>query len=288
MYDTHVITFRCVKTRQVKMKEDLPFFSVRLYTFVCDNNMRSWPEAGAWITNGLRRAPHLSRLVLHCWFFEKLWFDRFFLHTFSLVRNIQHLHLGINPFKAKGILKLLSKALCFLPRLRYLDVGANSLGSDGAKYLAKGITVAQNIQTVNLAGNHIGADGAKYLAEALKFTPNVTSLDLGNNSIEDLGVTYLAEAFSFVPGLRRLKLWLNQIGQRGIIELAKGLKFLPNLSDLDLYGNMIEAEKFRCLSDALSHLSNFQYLDIRQNDEKTSASKLFLKESFQHVPNLDL
>lgn len=83
-------------------------------------------------------------------------------------------------------------------------------------------------------------------------------------------------------------MWSNKIRGDGITELASGLKLLPNLSHLDLYNNMVKLEDFRCLSDTLIHLSHFEHLDIRLNVEETSASYLYLKDLFQHVPKLDL
>ena len=48
--------------------------------------------------------------------------------------------------------------------------------------------------TINLRWNSIGAEGAKYVAEALKVNTSLTEIDLGDNNIGAEGAKYVAEA----------------------------------------------------------------------------------------------
>ena len=47
-------------------------------------------------------------------------------------------------------------------------MGGNSIGDEGAEYLAEALKVNNSVTEINLNHNSIGSEGAKHLAEALK------------------------------------------------------------------------------------------------------------------------
>jgi len=55
---------------------------------------------------------------------------------------------------------------------------------------------------IDLSANQLGNDGAKYIADVLKVNTTLKSLDIGYNEFGDAGVSYIAEALKM--GLRRL------------------------------------------------------------------------------------
>ena len=72
--------------------------------------------------------------------------------------------------------------------------------------------------------NSIGNEGAVYLADALKVNTTLTSLNLSDNIIGKEGEAYLADALKVNTTLTSLNLYVNSLGNGGSERIGIGLK----------------------------------------------------------------
>ena len=88
----------------------------------------------------------------------------------------------------------LAKALKGNTTLKRLDLGLNSIGTEGAKALAVLLKDDTSLTNLDLWNNNIGDDGADALAEALKINKTLSTLVVSQNDISTDAANNLKDA----------------------------------------------------------------------------------------------
>ncbi|KAL7466713.1 hypothetical protein ACHAXS_007029, partial [Conticribra weissflogii] len=135
----------------------------------------------------------------------------------------------------------------------------NSIGVEGAVFLAEALKDNQTLIYLNLSANSIGHKGAGALAEALKVNKTLQKIFLGSNSIGDEGAGKLAEALNDNQTLKVMGLWNNSIGDEGAMKLEVALEFNKTLWTMHLDNNPIS-----------SHILSRIRLDVKDPDRGTT------------------
>lgn len=161
------------------------------------------------------------------------------------LEQLRSLNLGANFIGDEGLREFLSHTDQRWVRLETLLLANSDLSDAGARALA--YANLDELRYLDLGENFIGAQGALTLVNALNFT-SLEALMLPRNSIKDAGAIALSRA----PSMRRLKVldlchnWLTDVG---VIALAKS-PHLGALVHLDLEGSHITDKSAHALLEA--------------------------------------
>lgn len=104
--------------------------------------------------------------------------------------KLEYLELKGNYIGSLG-LKRLASALRFQSSLRALGLAWNGLGNEGCGFIGNIIEKCRQLEHLDLGHNHIGDDGAKLFHLALKGHPCLTYLNLEDNAVSTEGVQLL-------------------------------------------------------------------------------------------------
>ncbi len=178
--------------------------------------------------------------------------------------NLQTLNIGSNTISSEGAVALVD-SLKSCTNLQTLDICGNSMNSEGAVALADSLKSCTNLQTLNVSYNSIGSEGAVALADGLKSCTNLQTLDISVNSIGSEGAVALADCLKSCTNLQTLNNGSNNIGSEGAVALADSLKSCTNLQTLNISSNSIGSEGAVALADCLKSCTNLQTLNIRDN-----------------------
>jgi Ran GTPase-activating protein (RanGAP) involved in mRNA processing and transport len=122
--------------------------------------------------------------------------------------------------------------------IKYLNLSHNSIGKDGAWYLAKALTECQ-VEHLVISRNDIGGDGVNYLCDAiLSGKTKLTVLDVGSNHVSGSGIQSLVEVLS-KSSIEALRVSYNQIPPGGLKRLAEAAAKSTCLQKIDLGGNTV-------------------------------------------------
>ena len=123
--------------------------------------------------------------------------------------------------------------------LRFLHLGDNHIGNEGAKRLADALMVNGSLEEVYLGSNAIGVEGAKSVAEALVANRTLATIDLARNKIGDDGAQTLAASLLANESLELIDLGGNQINDKGAKSLANALRCNCTVKRIWMHGNQI-------------------------------------------------
>ncbi|KAL7480870.1 hypothetical protein ACHAW6_006537 [Cyclotella cf. meneghiniana] len=146
----------------------------------------------------------------------------------------------------------MAEALKINQALQTIDLGANLIGSEGARNLAEALKVNEILQRINLQRNLIGIAGARKLVEALKVNQTLQKIDLSKNLIGSEGAEKLVEALKGNQTLQEIDLRQNSAGNEGARKLAEALKVNQTLQTIDLYDNSIGSEGGRKVGGSIT------------------------------------
>ena len=154
--------------------------------------------------------------------------------------------------------------------LRFLDVAANNLTSDGAKAIADRLPKMRKLTFLDVAGNNIEDVGMWSIGNVLLHAPGlsklgyvicdafdlgdkVETLDLVNRRFNVWQSTLLGGALKFNWTLLTLNLEKNKVGDDGVEALAAGISANASsvLQTLDLSNNCIGPEGARHLAEMI-------------------------------------
>lgn len=161
------------------------------------------------------------------------------------LEQLRSLNLGANYIGDEGLRELLSWTEGRLSGLETLFLAHSDLSDAGARALA--YADLDGLRYLELGENFIGAQGALTLVNALNFT-SLEALMLPRNAIGDAGAIALSRAHS-MRRLKALDLCHNELTDLGIIALAKS-PHLGALVHLDLEGSRITDQGATALVDA--------------------------------------
>jgi len=165
--------------------------------------------------------------------------------------------LGCDQPKAVGA----SPCICKLfPCIRFLDLGNNGIGKEGAEILADALRSDHlNIpETLRLTNNRLGSEGVRILSLALQFKlqgtrgsvvtlkkgqyTELVELDLSRNNMQASGLQFLTESLSCVTTLTNLDVSRNCIRDYHAEDMLKSplqalVLAFPSLLQLDIQHN---------------------------------------------------
>eukprot|EP00301_Raphidiophrys_heterophryoidea_P006984 c12760_g1_i5.p1 GENE.c12760_g1_i5~~c12760_g1_i5.p1 ORF type:complete len:284 (+),score=29.37 c12760_g1_i5:365-1216(+) len=148
--------------------------------------------------------------------------------TLAQLPRLTYLNISEN-WLGSAIFKELSPVLAQLTRLTYLNLMGNSIEAEGMQSLAPAIANMTQLTDLDVSGNGLGVHGAKHLAVALHNVHLLTSLNLCGNMFEQEGISHLLPCFLQMPHLMCLNLDYNHT----TLEAEQQLRhMLPHVKDL--------------------------------------------------------
>ena len=176
----------------------------------------------------------------------------------SSIKNLQKLKMHLCRMEDSVIRELATKLLiensdnC---KLTELDISANILKDEGAKYLSEALKNDNcKLTELNISNNEYTAEGAKYLSDALKsIYCKLTKLNISGNELKDKGAKYLSDALKNDNcKLTELNISYNKLTAEGAKYLSDALKSDNcKLTKLNIMYNELKDEGAKYLSDAL-------------------------------------
>ena len=107
---------------------------------------------------------------------------------------------------------------------KQLVLHRNHITEEGALHLAEALTNNTSLQKLNIGYNSIGDTGVRYIVKPLlKDNNTLTKLHLQSNSITEKGADYLANMLRMNRRIRKLGLDYNSIGDEGVRLLSLAL-----------------------------------------------------------------
>ncbi|KAL0480806.1 hypothetical protein AKO1_006945 [Acrasis kona] len=188
----------------------------------------------------------------------------------GLLRNhtLTQLHLGGNNIGARG-LECIAKSLFENVTLTSLGLRDNQVGSEGMRHLSAALMRAEcALSDVQLKGNTIGAEGAGYLAEALRVNKSLKVLELQSNDIGPLGARFICDALCCNESVHAVNFNDNELGDEGAEAVADLLKHNQSITTLGLASNRIRKRGATALSSSLGieHDPKITGLDLGGNE----------------------
>ncbi|KAL6062397.1 C-src tyrosine kinase [Balamuthia mandrillaris] len=175
--------------------------------------------------------------------------------------------------------------------LKGMVLDANDLHEVGARAISDVLkTNGCEMISLSLKWNSIGIDGAPFLADALMMSDTLTVLQLEMNELEAEGMIALAEGLKTNTSLTDVNLMQNEIGDEGARALAEALKENNSIKCLDISGNNIGRGAMD-LAEALRHNQTIRYLVLSENmlyDEGATAIAAAMKEDNRTLVSLEV
>eukprot|EP00580_Thalassiosira_gravida_P019253 CAMPEP_0201661616 /NCGR_PEP_ID=MMETSP0494-20130426/3934_1 /ASSEMBLY_ACC=CAM_ASM_000839 /TAXON_ID=420259 /ORGANISM="Thalassiosira gravida, Strain GMp14c1" /LENGTH=316 /DNA_ID=CAMNT_0048139773 /DNA_START=78 /DNA_END=1028 /DNA_ORIENTATION=+ len=183
---------------------------------------------------------------------------------------LELLHLGANRITLTD--GKFTDALTTNRSLRFLHLGWNTIGDEGAKRLADAIKVNRTLQKIYLNDNQIGNDGARHLADAVTINKSLQVMRLYNNDIGDEGASSLASSIKENETLQEIYLNCNPISDVGAQTLADALKYNFAIKTLDLWNSKrlsknMQEEIETILSDPRREVNVLRAIIARKDEE---------------------
>eukprot|EP00985_Skeletonema_marinoi_P011925 scaffold5652_cov113-Skeletonema_marinoi.AAC.2 len=118
----------------------------------------------------------------------------------------------------------IQRSLVLNDKLLHIDLSRNSLGANGAKYIAKHLKKNPPLSILSLRGCSLPSKSAEGLGNALKRNTNLAHLDLNCNNFNDRSVPFFADALRNNSTLLSFHMSGNNIkvksGRKDLIQLA--------------------------------------------------------------------
>lgn len=166
-----------------------------------------------------------------------------------------------------------------LPRLQWLSLASNLIGTDGARELAEELEMNKMLEGLVLGGveadfhgarpNAIGADGCRALLEALQRNPSpaLTSLTLCNTSLGAEAGRHIAAFLENNRMLQHLDISSNPMSSEGICALLPQCTQLRvlNICDTGCRGELIHSQ----LCAMLHRANGLMHISLAQNPLET-------------------
>ncbi|XP_051017789.1 NACHT, LRR and PYD domains-containing protein 2 [Acomys russatus] len=138
--------------------------------------------------------------------------------------TLTHLNLSKNALGDDGIKDLCERLSSPKCKLQTLVLWSCNITSKGCDHIAKMLKKKSNLEHLDLGGNSIGTTGARFLCEALKrFQSKLKSLWLCGCSITPICACDFAEAFTENSTLKTLDLAQNNLGPDAILSFCGAL-----------------------------------------------------------------
>ncbi len=186
----------------------------------------------------------------------------------GLTPNLYYLNLSQNTFHNFPD-KLLDN-ITNKNELVYLNLSNCSINQGQINEISQKLLPNKNLKFLVLGANKLGPEGAYKIAENLK-NSKLYSLNLQNNNIGHKGAEELAK--NLPDKLIHLSLKWNEIGAHGVKWLAYGIKEHNNLKTLDVTNSENIPTGESALSDALEVNTTLDTLEVSKKISKNLESK---------------
>ncbi|CAG9332273.1 PPP1R37_9 [Blepharisma stoltei] len=173
----------------------------------------------------------------------------------------------IGPSAAKKIGDLLRNSNKFYSIL----LAKNSIGDEGAIYLARCLSKNKSIVHIDISSNDITPGGAKVILNLLTAHPSMISFDISSheglhrNRLSTTASKSVAQMLKYNKLLLYLNFASTALGPFGMVNLIEGLKMNKTLLFLNLSNNNSGARPMELLAKTLVN-TNLEELDISMNN----------------------
>jgi Ran GTPase-activating protein (RanGAP) involved in mRNA processing and transport len=188
--------------------------------------------------------------------------------------QIQNVNISSNFICAAGF-----QSICQVwSLLLSLDVSDNTIGDDGADYIAQAKWA--HLQELKISSNKIGPDGALSIAKAGWI--HLQSLDVSHNRIGAEGAASLAQAGW--KELQSLNISSNGIGPKGASNISQGV--WENLVSLDISDNRICPEGAASISQA--GWTQLRTINLKGNQICKEGAASLSQAGWSHLQSLNI
>lgn len=181
---------------------------------------------------------------------------------------LQSFLLGTNSITEQGAQWLGQYIEASSCPLLHLSLSSNSIGDEGATYLATAMKKNTDtcLQSLAIDDNDIGTEGAVALALMIKSNMSLHSLVMEGNDIGDEGAEALADALESNIALLSLNVCSCDIGNDGAVAIANALKHNTQLLRLNFSHNFAESVGADAFALALCKNTALQQLQLTGNN----------------------
>lgn len=169
----------------------------------------------------------------------------------------------------------ISKALQKAKRLRHLNIGDNTFGSEGAAALVELIEGAEALEEIILRDISVEEDDmVKILKAVARSSANIKVLDISTNELTAEIAPAIVEMLRSKPSLEKLYVEENELGNVGVTTIAiDGLseEINLNLTEIHLADNQIGTKGAKIIGERAKALPKLTRIDLNSNTIKTDA-----------------
>ena len=196
--------------------------------------------------------------------------------------NVQVLDLGLNHFKALGMIKIL-QALQKNFSLCKLKIEWNNITEEAAHDIAA-VMNNNNLQVLHLGVNHFRDPGTIEIAKSLQKLSSLTGLCINCNDVTEKAAENIAAAIMNNRKLQILQLGFNNFKAAGIIPIAKALQNINSLTALYINSNNVSENAADDIAVVILN-NKLQILDLSYNDFK-AAGTIKIAKALQKVNSI--
>eukprot|EP00301_Raphidiophrys_heterophryoidea_P008443 c13133_g10_i2.p1 GENE.c13133_g10_i2~~c13133_g10_i2.p1 ORF type:complete len:337 (+),score=86.04 c13133_g10_i2:93-1013(+) len=255
---------------------------VEVYNFeVCEKVAQDWPclrlhlQLFHWLQTPLSQPLKPSSLAL--WmcdvfsfeFFDPTRLEALAIHSPTSVLNTATIDsLSSSLAKCSSLVSLeltgwieegsdvtwLANILFNFPRMLFLDLCCNALGSKRFQTLKKAISRMVRLVTLNVSLNDLEFSGVSHVCDCIQNMPNLTALNIEVNSMGWQGANILRTVLANARKLTSLNIMENNIPNEEIRDLATCLSYLPSLTYFNIKENEFDHVTKEFVQQRLSHV----------------------------------
>ncbi|XP_019633887.1 PREDICTED: NLR family CARD domain-containing protein 4-like isoform X1 [Branchiostoma belcheri] len=209
------------------------------------------------------------------------------------MNQLEELYLAQNEVDAwnyRGCWEDLVQNVCYLPKLRVVDVSRCLIGSHNIALLIKSL-IQTMVQVINIAYNEATNETMEAIEENLVQLPYLKTLNVSGNEISFHGIYYFGKALHQARNLTNLNVSYNELADVAVADLAGRLhQVAGTLRSLDISSNPITEEGLKNFASSMEPMLALRQLNMSgagwQSFHLSNEAALVIAQLLGRLPSL--